>query len=575
MGWEKLDVILVTGDAYIDSPFIGAALIGKALAAKGYRVGIISQPNLDSPHDISRLGEPALFWGVSGGSLDSMVANYTASNKRRKSDDLTPGGLNTRRPDRAVIAYSNAIRRFFKNTAPIVLGGIEASLRRVAHYDYWSDKVRRPILFDAKADYLLYGMAEQSVLELAAALSCDADPTKIRGLCYIARQERLEELRGGGEEYVELPSFEDSSHPAAKYIFEKMFIDFYSNCDPKSAAGLLQKTGDRWLVHNPPAHLPTPQQLDSLHEPPPAFAFERLPHPAHEKEGKIRAQETISSSILTHRGCYGECNYCAIGVHQGRSVVSRTPDSIVREAKSIAAMPNFKGSLLDVGGPTANMYGYECPKKLKSGVCHEKRCLFPKTCPTMPVDHSPLIKLLNRLKALAGVKNVFVASGIRHDLVLADASHGEAYLGEVARHHTSGQLKVAPEHLDDEVLRLMGKPPNDTLDHFRDLFGRFSKGAGKQQFLTYYFIAAHPGCGVGEMRALKGEALRRLAIRPEQAQIFTPTPSTFSTLMYYTGRDPFSGRKIFVEKSQPARVRQKEILVGSNSKVGRKGKSKS
>ncbi len=558
LGWDKLDVILVTGDAYIDSPYIGAAIIGKLLLSHGYRVGVISQPDIHSTHDIAMLGEPALFWGVTGGSIDSMVANYTASNKRRKSDDLTPGGANNRRPDRAVIAYSNLIRRQFKNTAPIVLGGIEASLRRIAHYDYWSNKVRRSVLFDAKADYLVYGMGEKTTLALASALAQKkTTESQIRGLCYISREKTQD------SDFIELPSFEAVSPntDAGKKEFTQMFREFYDNNDGKTAHGLLQKTGDRWLVHNPPMELPTSRELDSFHMPAGKFAFERKAHPSYEKQGLIRALHTISFSIPTHRGCYGECNYCAIGVHQGRTVVSRSEASILSEAKEIRDMPSFKGTISDAGGPTANMYGFECSKKLKAGACPDKRCLFPKTCPTLKTDHSAYTRLLKKIREIPGINHVFVASGIRYDLVDDDNAHGVSFVEALARFHTSGQIKVAPEHMDDKILNLMGKPPNHSLDSFRSLFGQASHRAGKNQFLTYYFIAAHPGCGNAQMDSLRRVASERLSIHPEQVQIFTPTPSTWSTLMYYTECNPFSGEKLFVEKNVSGRVRQKEILV--------------
>ncbi len=427
-GWDKLDVIIVSGDSCIDSPFIGAAVIGRVLENAGFRVGIIAQPNMATRMDITRLGEPRLFWGVTGGSVDSMVANHTASRKKRRTDDYTPGGENTRRPDRAVIAYANLIRRHFKNTAPIVLGGIEASLRRVAHYDFWDNAIRRSILFDAKADYLLYGMADQSVLQLAQSLRKGIDPAHIRGLCYISAIPLFN--------YLELPSFESVS--ADKLAFIDMFHAFYKNSDPLSARGLTQKHADRWLVQNPPAPYPSQAELDAVY----ALPFQRAQHPWYEQQGKVKALETIRFSINTHHGCYGECNFCSIAVHEGRTVRWRSMDSIIEEAIAITRLPDFKGYILDVGGPTANMYGFECPLKLKQGACQDKRCIYPVVCEALKPDHQNQTQLLRRLRQLPGVKKVFVGSGLRYDLIAADAKHGSAYTQELVAHHVSGQLKV-------------------------------------------------------------------------------------------------------------------------------------
>ena len=546
LGWKALDVVLVTGDSYVDSPFIGVSVIGHVLLKAGYRVGIIAQPDVQSGRDIRRLGEPELFWGVTGGSIDSMVANHTATKKRKRSDDLTSGGQNDRRPDRAVIVYANLIRRYFKATKPIVLGGLEASLRRIVHYDYWSDKVRRSILFDAKADILVYGMAEKTVVALAQRLQAGQDVTNLRGICYIATE------RKAGT--VELPSFEQVARD--KHAFTEMFHTFYQNNDPLTARGLSQQQDTRYLVQNPPVPYLTQRELDEVHE----MDYERAQHPYYEKLGSVKALETIRFSLATHRGCYGECNFCSIAVHQGRTVRWRSAASIVREAQRLTQYPDFKGYIQDVGGPTANMYGFECHRKTSRGSCSDKRCLYPDTCPQLPVDHSKQFALLRQLRRIKGVKGVFVASGIRHDLVLADQKHGLPYLRDVIRHHTSGQMKIAPEHTQDSVLRRMGKPGRGLLQ-FRDLFYRLTKDARKKQFLTYYLIAAHPDCTEGDMQALKQFASRHLKIRPEQVQIFTPTPSTYSSLMYYTEMDPFTGAGLFVEKDPVKKERQKDILL--------------
>jgi uncharacterized radical SAM protein YgiQ len=552
LGWDQLDIILVTGDSYIDSPFIGVAVIGKMLTRAGYRVGVIAQPDIHSDKDINRLGEPRLFWGVSGGSIDSMIANYTSLKKRRKSDDYTPGGINNRRPDRATIVYTNLIKRYFKNMKPIVLGGIEASLRRIAHYDFWSDRVRSSILFDAKADFLLYGMAEKAVLQLAEALNNGFDVRNIRGLCYIAGE--LDDIENRTD-YLELPPYETVKRDTHALI--EMFHTFYRNNDPLTAKGLYQKHGTRYLVHNPPSMHLTRDEMDSVY----ALDFERAHHPYYERQGKVRALETIKFSISTHRGCYGECNFCAITVHEGRTVQWRSQKSILDEAGKIAGLNGFKGYITDVGGPTANMYGFECEKKISQGTCQDKRCLYPGVCPSMKADHKQQIELLKNIRAIKGVKKVFVASGLRYDLLLNDRKYGERYLQEVIDHHISGQMKVAPEHTVDNVLNRMGKPGATLLLQFKKLFDRMTRIAGKEQFLTYYLIAAHPGCTDDDMERLKRFTYEKLKINPEQVQIFLPTPSTYSSLMYYTETDPFTGKPVFVEKDPRNKDRQKSIVV--------------
>jgi len=546
-GWDQLDVILVTGDAYIDSPHMGIAVVGHVLADVGYRVGVIAQPDVHSPEDVTRLGEPALFWGVSGGSLDSMVANYTALKKPRRSDDYTPGGRNERRPDRAVIVYTNLIKRTFKDTVPIVLGGLEASLRRVAHYDYWDDAVRRSVLLDAKADYLLYGMAERTVVAFADALRFGDPPEILRGLCTMA-----DEPQKG---YLELPSYE--AVRTDKRAFIEMFHTFYENTDPQNAQGLMQRYGNRYLIHNPPAPYLTQRELDEVY----ALDFERDAHPIYEEQGAIKALETIRFALSTHRGCYGECNFCAIAVHEGRTIRWRSPESIEAEARELVERPDFKGYIQDVSGPTANMYGFECPRKLREGACRDRRCITPEVCPTLPVDHSQHLDLLRRLRRLPGVKKVFVSSGLRYDLLLHDEAHGDAYLEEVVAHHVSGQMKVAPEHTEEHVLRAMGKPGPESLLEFREKFFEATERAGLPQFLTYYIIAAHPGCTVGDMRRLRAFAVEELGLLPEQVQIFTPTPSTYASLMYYTEMDPFTGEKMFVEKGFKGKRKQKRVVT--------------
>ena len=548
LGWDQLDVILVTGDSYIDSPFMGIAVIGKVLLDAGYKVGVIAQPGWDSGGDITRLGEPRLFWGVSAGSIDSMVANYTATGRPRRADDYTPGGQNNRRPNRATLVYANLIRRYFKDTAPIVLGGVEASLRRIAHYDFWSDSVRRSVLFDAKADYLLYGMAEGSVIDLARAFNHGEDPRQLRGLCYISKSIPMD--------YLELPSFERVEED--KDAFIDMFHTFYRNNDPLNATGLAQLHRDRYLIQNPPAPYLDQDALDRVY----SVAYERAQHPYYERQGPVKALETIRFSIPTHRGCYGECNFCAIAVHEGRTVRWRSPESILSEAEQIAHLPDFKGVIYDLSGPSSNMYGFECPVKLHKGACENKHCLYPETCSTLPVDHRQQTELLKKLRGIDGVDKVFVGSGLRYDLLLSDEEHGAAYLEELVQHHISGQLKVAPEHTQPEVLARMRKPDTEKLLTFKERFDEMNKAVGKKQFLSYYLIAAYPGCTLGDMQALKRFASQELGILPEQVQVFTPTPSTYASVMYYTEKDPFTGEPMFVEKNPAGKKRQKETITG-------------
>ncbi|MFC1884747.1 YgiQ family radical SAM protein [Thermodesulfobacteriota bacterium] len=548
LGWSPLDIIIVSGDSYIDSPFIGAALIGRVLLDAGFRVGIIAQPDTKSGRDIKRLGAPRLFWGVTAGSIDSMVANYTATGKRRKSDDYTPGGTNDRRPDRACIVYTNLIKRYFKDSSvPVVLGGIEASLRRISHYDFKSNSIRRSILFDSKADILVYGMGEKSTVSLARALEKGRDFRKIRGLCYISKQRP--------DDYVQLPSYNQVVED--KKEFAEAFHTFYQNNDPVTAKGLVQKHDNRYLVHNPPAHIMSVRELDRVYD----LDFQRDLHPYYKKEGHVRALDTIRFSIPTHRGCYGECNFCGIAVHEGTTVQSRSIQSIVKEAKKIKEFPGFKGYILDVCGPTANMYGYECKKKLKKGRCQDKKCLYPEVCPTLKPNHGIQLGLLKNIRQIRGIKKAFVASGIRYDLLFDDKNHGEKYLKEIVLHHVSGQMKVAPEHSIGHVLELMGKPGTELLLKFRKKFEDLTSAVKKKQFLTYYLMAAHPGCSIEDMRGLKKFVKEKLHIKPEQVQVFTPTPSTYSTLMYCTGLDPFSDEKIFVEKRLKEKEKQKAVFM--------------
>ncbi|MDR3283301.1 MAG: YgiQ family radical SAM protein [Candidatus Methanoplasma sp.] len=546
-GWDALDVVIVSGDTYIDSPYNGAAMIGHWLVSNGIRAGIVCQPDVSSDADIGRLGEPRLFWSVTAGCVDSMVANYTPTGKFRKDDDFTPGGRNDRRPDRACIAYTNLIKRHFRGK-PVVLGGIEASLRRVAHYDAWSDSVRRSILFDAKADAVTYGMAEFSNLEIANRLNSGEDISCIRGTC------RISKSPPGG--YVGMPSFERCRDERDAFV--SAFDIFRKNCDPVTSKGLFQLHGDRCLVHEPPSRLPTVEELDCFH----SLDYENAVHPYYAAQGPVRAMDTIKNSVTTHRGCYGGCSFCAIGVHQGRAVVSRSEDSIVAEVERMSSKAGFNGIIHDLGGPTANMYGIDCAKKATHGCCAERACLMPKPCPNLPLSHSRQISVLRRVSSVPGVKKVFVASGVRHDMVVHDRLHGREYLDEVVRNHVSGQMKIAPEHVSAEVLDLMGKPGPDVLLDFKDMFDESNSKAGKDQYLTYYLMAAHPGCRRKEMDELKDFVHAELQTNPEQVQIFTPTPSTASTTMYYTRRNCENTKDVASEHSMQMKQRQKEILTG-------------
>ncbi len=544
--WNDLDIIIISGDTYIDHYFNGASIIGHVLIDKGYKVGIIAQPDIKRDKDIKRLGEPKLFWGVTAGSVDSMISNYTAAKKRRNMDDLTPGGINNKRPDRSSIVYTNLIRKYFKNTVPIVLGGIEASLRRIAHYDYWDNQIRRSILFDAKADILIYGMGEKSVVELANCLKNNMDYKNIRGLCYISKDKK--------NNFIELPSYE--SVKENKDLFIKMFNIFYNNNDPKIAKGLCQKHNDRYLIHNPPTLNLTQNEIDYIYN----LDYEQNVHSYYLNDGQVKAIETIKYSVTTHRGCYGECNFCSISLHQGRYIISRSEASIIKEIINIKKDPNFKG-IITLSAPTANMYKIECELKIKNGACINKKCISPEICSKLNIDHSVHFSLLQKIKELFGIKKVFVTAGLRYDLILKDKQFGEKYLYEILSNHTSGQLKIAPEHTEESVLNLMGKSKNSNLLKFLLLFKKINSQQKKKKFLTYYFIAAHPGCNINHMKKLKYFIKKNLKIKPEQVQIFTPSPSTYSTLMYYTGKNPFNNSKIFVEKDKKNKQLQKDIIT--------------
>ena len=558
LGWKQCDIILVSGDAYIDSPFIGVATVGRMLEKLGYKVGIIGQPDIKSDKDIKRLGEPKLYWGVSGGSIDSMVSNYTATKKFRNNDDYTPGGKNNKRPDRAVLVYCNLIRQHFKSTVPLVLGGIEASLRRVTHYDYWTNKLRKPILFDSKADILIYGMGEQAIRDLTGAIARKEDWKDIRGICYISKEPK--------EHFHQMPSHKECLNDKEKYI--DLFDLFYDNNDPIAAKGLCQLVDTRYSIQNPPCDYLNEVEMDEVS----ALPFTRELHPYHKPEGKVKCLETIKFSIMTHQGCWGECNFCAIGVHQGRTIRTRSETSIVKEAKDFLKYKDFKGIISDLGGPTANMYGYECNKKLKLGTCDHQRCVDSRhLCSAMKPDHSRVVNMMKQVREIPGIRKAFVASGVRYDLITEDKKHGYSYLKEMVKHHISGQMKVAPEHTEQHVLDLMGKPNKQTLIDFKKLYDKLNKDMGKKQYMTYYLIAAHPGCTEKDMHALKRFTTDELKINPEQAQVFIPTPGTYSAVIYYTELDPITRKKVFVEKDIKRKEKQKAIVQAQIQKGFKSG----
>lgn len=546
LGWDYIDVILISGDAYIDSPFSGIAVVGKYLLKHGFRVAVISQPDIDCDKNITIFGEPKLFWGISAGCVDSMVANYTSSGKPRKQCDFTPNGINNKRPDRASIVYTTLIRRYFKNTKPIVLGGIEASLRRIAHYDFKTDKVRRSILFDAKADYIIYGMGELPVLELAKALDNNESVENIKGLCFISKDKV--------SDAVEMPSYEEVS--TDKKAFYNMFKIFYNNSEAVSGKRLMQKTGDRYLIQNPPAYYDD-NILDEISD----IEYERAVHP--QIKGKIKAIDTIKTSIISHRGCFGGCSFCAIAVHQGRRVVSRSVASIEKEVKSMASKKWFSGTITDIGGPTGNMYMMKCKKMEKLGACTHKHCLYPEVCNGMNTDHAPLLNMLENIRNIKGVKNLFATSGIRADLAVNDKENGKRYISEIAKNYVSGQLKMAPESADLKVLKAMKKPDNSSFLEFCSLYKDYSKKYNKNQYISCYFIAAHPAESEKEAYSTRKFIEKNLDFNPEQVQIFTPTPSTWATCAYYTGLDE-DGNNIYVEKSLSKKEKYKSIIMGSN-----------
>ena len=546
--WQP-DFVYISGDAYVDHPSFGAAIITRLLESRGYSVGIISQPDWRKKESISVFGEPRLAFLVSAGNMDSMVNHYTVAKKHRRQDSYSPGGQMGLRPDRAVTVYGNLIRQTYKDT-PVILGGIEASLRRLAHYDYWSDSMKRSVLVDSGADLISYGMGEHSILEIAEALDKGipvSSITFVPGTVYKAKK---------APEGILLPSFEALS--AKKEAYAGSFRIQYENTDPFTGKVMAESYGTKgFVVQNPPAKPLTQKEMDEVYELPYMGTY----HPMYEKQGKIPAIEEIQFSITSNRGCFGGCNFCALAFHQGRIVQTRSHGSILREAESYREKPDFKGYIHDVGGPTADFRHPSCKKQMTKGICTNRQCLFPKPCKNLEADHRDYLELLRKLRHLPGIKKVFIRSGIRFDYVNADPS--PEFLNELAAYHVSGQLRVAPEHVSDQVLYYMGKPEHKVYEEFLKKFQRANEKSGKRQFVVPYLMSSHPGCTIKEAVKL-AEYVRDMGFMPEQVQDFYPTPSTMSTCMYYTGLDPRTGEKVYVPKSAREKAMQRALLQYKN-----------
>ncbi len=539
-GIHEFDIILVTGDAYVDHSSFGAALIGRVLWDAGYSVGIVAQPDWKNNADFKKLGKPRLFFGVTSGNVDSMVNNYTANLKIRSDDAYSPGGI-PQRPNRAAIVYSDKLHSIFPDT-PIMLGGIEASLRRFAHYDYWQDSVRQSILADAPADVLVFGMGERQVIEIASRLSKGEDVKDITDVAGTAIKMEISRWRSTGhEDYVEIPSFTEVS--TNKELYAQAFKLHYHEQDPVRGRPVVQPHPKTIIIQNKPAMPLTTAELDHVYELP----FTRTAHPSYKKP--IPALAPVKFSIVSHRGCFASCSFCALTHHQGRIVQSRSIESMVREVKGVTKMPDFKGIVQDVGGPTANMYSLHCERWDTQGACPDKICTF---CKSLEVSHQKQVELLQRLLEIPGVKKVFIGSGIRYDLVLADSSD---YLLQICQHHVSGQLKVAPEHIAKHVTDIMHKPSKEVFEKFKKRFNALNKELGKKQYLLPYFMSGHPGSTVEDMVEL-AEYIRDNNMYTEQVQDFTPTPMTASTCMYYTGINPFTMEKVHVAKGREKRIQR-------------------
>ena len=553
-GWDACDFVYVSGDAYVDHPSFGPAIISRLLEARGYKVGIIAQPDWKNPESIQILGKPRLGFLVSAGNMDSMVNHYSVSKKRRQQDSYTPGGVMGKRPDYATVVYCNLIRSVYKDAA-IIVGGIEASLRRLAHYDYWSNKLKRSILLDSQADLISYGMGEHSIVEIADALNSGIDIkdiTFIDGTVFKTRNLDIV------YDYKMLPDYQELKDD--KRVYAKSFFVQYSNTDPVLGKRLVEPYyGKEFVVQNPPAKPLTQEEMDEVY----ALPYMRNYHPCYEAEGGIPAIREIKFSLISNRGCFGACSFCALTFHQGRIIQARSHESLVEEAKLLTEEPDFKGYIHDVGGPTANFRFPACEKQLTKGACPNRQCLFPEPCKNIRADHSDYISLLRKLRAIPKVKKVFIRSGIRFDYVLADKNR--AFLRELCEYHVSGQLKVAPEHVADAVLKRMGKPKNSVYMQFVKEYKEMNKKIGKEQYLVPYLMSSHPGSTLKEAVEL-AEYLRDLGYMPEQVQDFYPTPSTLSTCMYYTGLDPRTMEEVYTPHNPHEKAMQRALIQYRNPK---------
>ena len=551
-GWDEVDFVYVCGDAYVDHSSFGAAIITRVLESRGYKIGFIAQPDWKDDNSICVFGRPRLGFIVSAGNMDSMVNHYTVSKKRRSQDAYTPGGVTGKRPDYATIVYSNLIRKVYKQI-PIIIGGIETSLRRLAHYDYWSDSLKHSILVDSQANIAVYGMGELPIVEIAEALDSGIDVqdiTFINGTVYKAKS--LESVYDA----VALPSYDEMKADKRKYA-ESFYIQ-YCNTDHITAKRLVEKYNDHmYIVQNPPARPLTEIEMDDVY----ALPYMRAYHPSYEKLGGVPALSEIKYSLTSNRGCFGGCNFCALTFHQGRVLQTRSHESIIKEAELMTGEKDFKGYIHDVGGPTANFRHRACEKQIEKGVCTGKQCLFPKPCPNLKVDHSDYLSLLRKLRNLPNVKKVFVRSGIRFDYLMADKDN--TFIKELCKYHISGQLRVAPEHIADEVLSMMGKPQNSVYEAFVRRYQKVNKKTGKEQFLVPYLMSSHPGSTL-ESAVKLAEYLRDLGYMPEQVQDFYPTPSTISTCMYYTGVDPRNMEKVYVPVNPHEKAMQRALMQYRN-----------
>ncbi len=550
-GWTEVDFVYVLGDAYVDHPSFGPAIISRVLESHGFKIGIIAQPDWKRDDSIDVFGKPRLGFLVSGGNMDSMVNHYSVSKKRRSMDAYTPGGVIGKRPDHATVVYCNLIRRTY-HTVPIIIGGIEASLRRLAHYDYWSDSLKRSILLDSQADLLSYGMGEHSIVEIAEALDSGlavSDITFIAGTVY--KTKSIEHVY----EPIMLPTYEELK--ADRMNYARSFYVQYCNTDSVTGGCLVESYGDRYVVQNPPAKPLTTAEMDRVY----SLPYMRTYHPSYEAQGGVPAISEVRFSLTSCRGCFGGCSFCALTFHQGRTIQSRSHASLLAEAELMTHEPDFKGYIHDVGGPSANFRHPSCEKQLEKGVCTNKQCLFPQPCKNLRVDHFDYLKLLRKLRELPKVKKVFVRSGIRFDYVMADAD--DTFIRELCQHHVSGQLKVAPEHVSDKVLKLMGKPGNSVYRAFVDKYMRINERLGMKQFVVPYLMSSHPGSTLNEAIEL-AEYLRDIGYMPEQVQDFYPTPSTISTCMYYTGVDPRTMEPVYVTRNPHEKAMQRALIQYRN-----------